>query len=82
MKANEMIKGEWYYVHATEKWLIKFNYIENNKIWHTRAIIPNDGYRHDTGGHLRSCKDIKKADKEIVLKFYPNERFVENYEIY
>jgi hypothetical protein len=82
IKKEDLVKGEWYLIQSYENWLIKFDKIENNQFCVLNCCTPNDGYIHEINyGEFDNNKVIVlyKATKKEVLKYYPNEKFEDEF---
>ena len=85
MTKEDLIKGKWYYGQNNEKWLFRFIEITTErKIGVDYVCTPDDGYKNKSVGSFSNLTDLKLADKNTVLKFFPEcaKDFEFNYEIF
>ena len=81
MKYTDLIKGEWYYIESTYKWIIKFDYSIDNEYWHTEHVNYETGKYRNSRQYIANPKIIRPATTEELIKF--NIIQIEsNYEIY
>jgi hypothetical protein len=79
IKPEDMVSGEWYVVKYLDEdiyWIFKYEYHQDNEFWtiltatstgnciNSLGVLPIDG-----------IKSIRKATKEEVLKYFPDEKF-------
>jgi hypothetical protein len=82
IKIEDLIKGQWYIIESNSSftYLIKFDKIDNNSIY----VL--NGYNYKYNDKTRDCLcqlsrvyNITKATKEEVLKYFPDEKFEDNF---
>jgi hypothetical protein len=76
LKPEDLINGEWYvFTDENKDWVMKFTELKNKgeKIWGSKSA--NNHYKDSYSGFLysKSIKAIRKATKEEVLKYFPDE---------
>jgi len=80
IKIEDLVKGEWYLIKTYQEWLVKFDKFERNRFCVLKACTPEDGYIHKNGyGEYGKPNSITKATKEKVLKYFPDEKFEEEF---
>lgn len=75
MNLTELIHGNWYEGQSYERWIFKFNRIENATcFWSTLACSPIDGYKVKYSSKFINLVNLKPANMEEVYKFFPEEK--------
>lgn len=84
MNYTEMINGRWYVVNNGEDWLMKFDRIENKKIYDYKTIVirTNRYYKKGAWGGIIQVRTIREATDYEILQYYPDEVLSIDYEIY
>ena len=75
IEPENMVKDEWYIGNSNSDrtWLAKFDRFDYNKYWLSKSILLEKGTPNSIG-FLLNFFDIRKATREEVLKYFPEEQ--------
>jgi hypothetical protein len=77
IKPEDMVSGDWYLiVDGDYKWVVKYNHFSHTNIYCDSIYAITEGYNHGKDYIALGITDtIRKATKEEVLKYFPDEQF-------